>query len=282
MESPFQSIKLQKEIIMKTANLISKTPIEQTPMPFEEIYEIFRKELPPDTTTIMSKEYGIKIRSYIEDGKYNLNKRALARAYRSLASYACANQIAETGHFDPSVNFDVLDDVQVFPGLEKGVEVCNSCHGLGGLIKFKKKPEMVQCLKCKTVEFTRKGKVFKIDDKILTIDGVKTAGYSWLFGNVVETCARCKGTGRYKDKTEGLSINVKCTACEGEGYRIVKCRTCRGKQKLKIQVLVGNVQSITPCKICHGLGFVKPSHALDNPVLDKKLGKDLATVLSGM
>ncbi len=279
---------------METANPISKTPIGQEPMPLEEAIKIIGAKL-PSTMPSMTKEYTMQIEEYIKNGNYNKeNKKTLAEAYQSMASQVCANQITEVGHFDPSVDFTILDDVQVFPGIEKGVEVCKSCHGLGGMIKFNKKPKTVQCLKCKTVKFTHKGQSFIIDDKTLTVDGVDKSNdrrYNWLFGHVVEVCARCNGTGRYKDtRVKNLVINVNCTTCKGERYQedlegsqvISKCKTCHGKQKLKIAVLVGSIKSITPCKTCSGTGFVKPQQTLDNPVLDKKLGKNLGVALSNM
>jgi len=273
---------------MEKAKIISKPRIEQEPIPIDEAVAIIGSKL-PDTVAIVSKEYSAKVWAHIENGEFNKkNKKQLAKAYQSMVSAVCANQITEVGRFEPVVDFSMLDDVHVFDGTRKGVETCTACHGLGGLIKFYKKPKEVQCLKCKTVSFSMDGKVIHIDDKILLVDGVDRSddpNYKWLFGRVIEPCNSCGATGRYRDtsKAEGLVINVKCRTCKGRHYTtdlqgtqvITKCKTCRGKQRVKIPMLIGKVKSITPCNICSGMGFVKPKAGPDNPVISADLAKKI-------
>lgn len=271
---------------MSEAKIISKAIIGQEPMPIAEALTIIGGKM-PTTVANASKEYGAQIWAKIENDEFTKkNKKVLAKAYQSMVAHVCANQITELGRFDPTIDFSILKDVQVFPNTTLGVDACNACHGLGGLIKFQKKPKEVQCLKCKTVSFTMDGKAIHIDDKILLVDGVDKSNdrnFKWLFGRVIETCNSCNATGRYRDtsKAEGLVINVKCRTCKGRHYTtdlegtqvITKCKTCHGKQRLKIPMLVGAVKTITPCKSCSGLGFVKPKAGPDNPVISA----DLAT-----
>jgi len=272
-----------------------KKETEQPPMPLEEAARIIVSDdgHVPNTMAILSSVYSNQLMQCIEAGEFNKrNKKTIARAYQTLAANVCAIQIDELGRFEPAIDFSELQGVHVFDGAENGVEKCRACNGLGGLIMFDKKPKTVQCLKCKTVSLTLDGKHIVIDDKTLTVDGVDKSNdrrYKWLFGRKVEKCARCDGSSRYRDESKGknLIINVKCTTCNGQRYQediegsqvIAKCKTCHGKQKLKIAVLTGSVKSITPCKTCDGLGFVKPPPGLANPVLSRDLGSAISSTL---
>jgi hypothetical protein len=286
----FNTYLISKEIKqMEKAKAIS--PIGQAPMPIDEAIKIIGTKL-PDSMPVLSREYGAQVWAFIENDELTKkNKKNLAKAYQSMAAHVCAGQIETVGRFDPTVDFSILSDVQVFPGTEKGVETCRACKGLGGLIKFNKKPKEVQCLKCKTLSFTMDGKAIIIDDKIITVDGVDMSShrdYKWLFGHRIEECKTCGATGRYiKDDGNGLIINVVCTTCEGKRYTdefpgtqvITRCKTCHGKQRLKIPMLIGSVKSITPCNVCGGMGFIKPPVGPDNPALPKDIASAITASL---
>ena len=119
---------------------------------------------------------------------------------------------------------------------------CKSCHGTGELYKFKDKIVEVTCHLC------------------------GGTGERWV------KCPTCKGTGRYNVRwKEGGGIDVECRHClpqkgtEKAGKVPIRCIQCNrelpdGEEnpnpgKMKKIVKSHIMESTTPCKHCHELGF---------------------------
>lgn len=279
----------------QSANPISS--VETIEMPLEDAIKIIGAQV-PDTMEALSREYGGQVWASIENKEYTKERSIeLGHAYLTMTAEVLAKQIEKDGRFDLStVDFSILDDVQIYDRTDTGVEICEACHGAGGLIMFKKKPTEVECLKCKEQDFyffdkkqqkevhiVISGNVLKVDDVVQE----EKSRFSWMLGRRVEDCLSCGGTGRFRtEPMKDLIINVQCKTCRETKYHkdsektqvLAKCKTCKGKRRVKIPTLVGVVKSKTPCKVCGSLGFVRPRPALDNPVITK----DLAATIKSM
>jgi len=252
----------------------------------------------------LSQGYSCLIEEAVKKKSFNREfKQKISAAYRKLAEGICEFQIEKDGEFKPIVDFSLLDGVVVFPNAQRtitGVEPCKACSGLGERIKFHKKPIKVQCLKCKTssYELQREDEEtnetiieqISVDNEIVLVNGEDKTDdpkYKRLLGRVVEDCLSCNGTGRYITEPEpDLRINVECKTCHGVKYHpdneksqiLTKCKTCKGKRVVKIPVLSPKVKSTTLCRVCSGMGFIKPAAGPDNPVLTKDLAATIKSL----
>ena len=269
--------------------------IQPEQLTLKEAQEILG-ELPIDMITL-SQGYSCLIEEAIKEKQFNNIdfRNNISAAYRKLAEGICEFQIEKYGEFKPMVDFSSLNGVVVFPNHNSnksitGVSMCKSCSGLGERIKFHKKPIKVQCLKCKSQEYVLYGEEIIVDDKIILVNGEnKTAEpkYKRLIGRVVEDCLSCNGTGRYiTDLEPDLRINVICKTCHGIKYHpdsektqiLIKCKTCRGKGLVKILVLSPSVNTTTLCRVCSGMGFIRPKAGPDNPVLTRDLAATIKSL----
>ena len=203
-------------------------------------------------------------------------------AWRIKNEHEMSNQVLNTGKFVMDVKFDL-----------KGFETCDACQGAGERFKFSRKPVEVGCLKCKDVLINLNGKDLIIElDKII-FDGKDVSedpNYQKYLGRVVEDCISCGGTGRYivEDKEFGGSNNLQCKTCRGNNIDgkskttqiITKCKTCKGKRRIKIPVISHEIKSTTICRKCSGKGFVdqRPERELMNPVISKDIAAGIKTL----
>lgn len=204
-----------------------------------------------------------------EENGENQKMEAFSRNWRTFLQCTVIIQVDKDGKFSLLIEFPKLT----------GKEVCDSCKGTGERYKFAKKPIMVDCLKCKDVIISIDGKELIINANVITLAGVDVSGeakYQRFLGRVVEDCISCSGTGRYvmKDPEFGGSNNLECKTCKGHNIDgrsktsqvLTKCKTCKGKRKVKIPVIAPELKSTTICKKCEGKGFV-PMKNLMNPVI---------------
>jgi len=143
-------------------------------------------------------------------------------------------------------------------------EVCEKCKGTGEIYKLEKV----------NLPQTKKDVCSKCNGE----------GYLWL------TCKRCHGSGRFKQESPGLIINVICHCSKFAskygnqfiGKVRIRCDECRGsgqtssldnKNEKRDFKFTGKIYSTTKCPVCHGFGFPKPK-IICNPVLSTDvLGK---------
>jgi len=260
--------------------------IQRGLMTLKEAKDLLSIGVTPIDMATLSQGYSYLIEEAIKDKKFTFEyKKTLAAAYRKLAEGVCEFQIEKDGEFKTRVDFSSLNGIVVFPNQTiTGVNICKACSGIGERIKFHKKPIKVQCLKCKSQAYILNGEEIIVDDELILVNGEnKTVEpkYNRLIGRVVEDCLSCGGTGRYiTDLEPDLRINVICKTCNRIIYHpdsektqvLIKCKTCKGKRTVKIPVLSPEVNTTTLCRVCSGMGFVRPKPGPDNPVLTKDLG----------
>lgn len=136
------------------------------------------------------------------------------------------------------------------------------------------------CIKCNGV-----GEIFKFKKVLAEIE----CKYCHGSGKVTESCKACNGTGRYKNESAGLKINVKCKKCDGNKSTEVKCKKCLGAGKIKKLIITPEIESTNHCKICHGTGLkdnkenVKPIkskiYKVENPALPHEIGTMLLSAM---
>lgn len=221
-------------------------------------------------------------------------QKLLAEAWRVGNRHEVIQQVANNGKFVLDLHFNELE----------GIETCDACRGAGERFKFAKKPIWVGCLKCKDVLINLNGKDLIIElDKIIhdSNDVSDDPKYKKYLGKVVETCISCKGTGRYitEDKEFGGKNDLECKTCHGNNIDgismhpvleqpmtqiITKCKTCKGKRRIKIPVIsagtLTEIKSTTICRKCGGAGFVtqRPRTQPMNPVISPDIAAGIKTL----
>jgi len=204
-----------------------------------------------------------------------------AAAWRVGNQHHVVKEISTNGKFVPNIRFEKAKGLNL--------QTCDACKGAGERFKFQKKPIQVGCLKCKDVLIHLNGKDLIIEGDIITYDGKNVSDdpkYKRFLGKVVENCISCGGSGRYitEDKEYGGSNNLLCKTCHGiniDGLSkttqiIKKCKTCRGKRKIKIPVISPEIKSTTICHKCSGRGFIV--HNPMNPVISQDIADGIKTL----
>jgi hypothetical protein len=65
---------------------------------------------------------------------------------------------------------------------------------------------------------------------------------------------------------------MKCT--DGKLQDGTKCKTCKGRSRVKTFGIIAQMRDTTECPCCHGKGFFKAKQ-LDNPVMDNEMARRL-------
>ena len=144
-------------------------------------------------------------------------------------------------------------------------DACPDCRGLGELYHFQYQKIEEECHSC-------------VKDK---------NGPTGLFSKL---CHTCKGSGRFKRISYGLTINVECTHCTKDenkkptGQILVKCRSCQGTGIFKKFIMTGKFRNHTICERCQGTGIksktgIKPKTTIGTPVINIEMANMLKEVL---
>lgn len=232
----------------------------------------------------ISKCYQLAIWAAIENKELTPKlENELAGSWRFFNQIDVSQQITDNGKFELKIAFHDLE----------GAVTCDACKGAGERFKFAKKPVEVGCLKCKDSIIRLNGKDLIIEFDKIIYDGKDVSDepkYKRYLGRVVENCESCNGSGRYifEDPEFGGKNDLECKTCHGiniDGISmhpvleqlttqiITKCKTCKGKRRIKIPVISPTIKSTTICRKCSGKGYVapKPERQPMNPVMTNAL-----------
>ena len=254
-----------------------------TPMTLEDAQKVLGSGniLEPEH---LVKCYQTKMWADKENGELTHERqKTLSESWRTTHQKEVINQVAKNGKFVLDIHFNDLE----------GIETCDACKGAGERFKFAKKPIQVGCLKCKDTLINLNGKDLIIELDKITYDGNDVSDdprYKKYLGKVVEDCISCGGTGRYivKDEEYGGSNNLECKTCHAQNIDglsettqvIIKCKTCKGKRRIKIPVISAEIKSTTICRKCGGAGFValRPQKQPMNPVISADIAAGIKTL----